>query len=70
MRKVSLAATQMSCTDDKQANIEAAEQHVRGAASRGAQIILLQELFETPYFCKDMNEDTCHWSASLYSATN
>ena len=26
---------------------------VRDAAARGAQIILLQELFETPYFCKD-----------------
>lgn len=56
MRKVSLAATQMACADDNKANIETAERQVRDAASRGAQIILLQELFETPYFCKDMNE--------------
>ncbi len=57
MRKVSLAATQMACADDRKANIELAEQQVRDAASRGAEVILLQELFETPYFCKDMNED-------------
>jgi N-carbamoylputrescine amidase len=30
---------------------------VRAAAARGAQIILLPELFETPYFCKDQNVD-------------
>jgi N-carbamoylputrescine amidase len=30
-----------------------AEKLVREAAKRGAQVILLQELFETPYFCKD-----------------
>jgi len=54
MRKVSLAATQMACTEDSSRNIDLAEQQVRDAAARGAQIILLQELFETPYFCKDM----------------
>jgi len=53
MRKVSLAATQMACTEDSSKNIDLAEQQVRDAAARGAQIILLQELFETPYFCKD-----------------
>ena len=57
MRKVSLATTQMACVDDKGTNIELAEQLVRDAAARGAQIILLQELFEKPYFCKDMKDD-------------
>lgn len=54
MRSVSLAATQMACVEDSGINVDLAEQQVRDAAGRGAQIILLQELFETPYFCKDM----------------
>jgi N-carbamoylputrescine amidase len=57
MRTVNLAATQMACVADRDTNVELAEAQVRDAASRGAQIILLQELFETPYFCKDMNTD-------------
>ncbi len=52
-RTVSLAATQMACSWDKSANIAKAEKLVRDAASQGAQVILLQELFETPYFCID-----------------
>jgi N-carbamoylputrescine amidase len=51
--KVTLAATQFACSADAAANLDAAERAVRSAAQRGAQIILLQELFETPYFCKD-----------------
>ncbi len=54
-RQVKVAATQMSCSWDSQSNIQNAEQLVREAASQGAQIILLQELFETPYFCIDIN---------------
>jgi N-carbamoylputrescine amidase len=53
MRQVTVAATQMSCGWDKAANIAKAERLVRDAAAAGAQIILLQELFETPYFCQD-----------------
>ncbi len=52
MRKVTVAATQMSCTWDRDENIRRAEKLVREAAAKGAQIILLQELFETPYFCQ------------------
>ena len=53
MSTITVAATQMACTRDLAANIERAESLVRRAASRGANIVLLQELFETPYFCKD-----------------
>ena len=53
MRLVTLAATQMACTSDSEANVAKAESLVREAAAKGAQIILLQELFETPYFCQD-----------------
>jgi N-carbamoylputrescine amidase len=53
MRKVTVAATQMACEADASANIARAEKLVREAAAKGAQIILIQELFETRYFCQD-----------------
>lgn len=57
-RPVTVAATQFSCSWDVEANIARAEQLVREAAGRGAQVILLQELFETPYFC--IEQDSRH----------
>ena len=55
MRKVTAAATQMSCSRDWEENLQKAEDLVRQAAEQGAQIILLQELFETRYFCQTQN---------------
>ena len=49
-RQVTLAATQMACTADRDENVRGAERLVRTAAAAGADIVLLQELFETPYF--------------------
>jgi N-carbamoylputrescine amidase len=57
-RPVRVAAIQMACSWDAGANIAAAEILVREAAGRGAQIILLPELFETPYFC--IEQDARH----------
>jgi N-carbamoylputrescine amidase len=45
----------MTCGWDADANIAKAERLVREAASRGAQIILLPELFEAPYFCVEQD---------------
>ena len=53
MRKVTVAATQMACSWDREANVARAEKLIREAARRGANVVLIQELFETPYFCKD-----------------
>ncbi len=50
MSAITVAATQMACSWDRDANIKQAEDLVRAAAGDGAQIVLLQELFETPYF--------------------
>ena len=50
MRKVNVAVTQMACSRERTDNIEKAENIVREASNRGANIILLQELFETQYF--------------------
>ena len=55
MRKVTAAVTQMSCSRDREENLQKAEGLVRQAAEQGAQIILLQELFETRYFCQTQN---------------
>ncbi|HAB88502.1 N-carbamoylputrescine amidase [Clostridium sp. OM05-9] len=52
MRKVKVAATQMSCSWNREEVLDKAEKLVRKAAAEGANIILLQELFETPYFCQ------------------
>ena len=51
--KITVAATQFACTPNAAENVARAESMVRQAAAKGAQVILLQELFETPYFCKD-----------------
>ncbi|HAQ73576.1 N-carbamoylputrescine amidase [Stutzerimonas nitrititolerans] len=56
-RTVTVAATQMACSWDRQANIAKAEKLVREAAAKGAQVILIQELFETPYFCQKPNPE-------------
>lgn len=53
MRKVTVAAIQMSCSCELTKNIEHAEQLIRKAAINGAQIILLPELFERQYFCQE-----------------
>ena len=53
MRNLTVAATQMACSWDRDANVARAEDLIRQAAGRGANLILIQELFETPYFCKD-----------------
>ena len=57
MRRLTLAATQMSCTWHRDRNVDRAIDLVREAASRGAQVVLPQELFETPYFCKEQRQD-------------
>ena len=57
-REVTVAAMQFACGWDIDRNIATAERLVRDAAKRGAQIILIQELFETPYFC--IEQDSRH----------
>ena len=57
MTQVTVAATQMACSWEIEKNLDRAEELVREAAGEGAQIILLQELFETPYFCPDQKQE-------------
>ena len=50
MRKVTVAATQMACTDNSDENIDKAVEIIRTAKEKGANIILIQELFTSLYF--------------------
>ena len=51
MSKVKIGMVQMSCSADKDENIKKAISKIREAAGKGAQIICLQELFTSLYFC-------------------
>lgn len=51
MQKVKVGLVQMSCSADKEGNVQKAISKIREAASNGAQIICLQELFTSLYFC-------------------
>ena len=57
MPEVTLAAVQMRCAADPSVNLDTAERLVRAAAKNGAQVILLPELFERPYFCQERRYD-------------
>lgn len=65
MRNVTVAAIQMYCNRSREENIAAAEGFIRDAAGKGAQIILLPELFETRYFCQEKNYDSYKLAQSL-----
>jgi len=54
--KVTVAATQMTCSWEIEENISKAKKIINDAANKEANIILLQELFQTPYFCIEYDE--------------
>lgn len=51
MSRVNIGIVQMSCVASKQQNMDKAISKIREAASKGAQIVCLQELFSSLYFC-------------------
>ena len=56
MAEVKVAATQFAAAQAREDNVVTAERLVRDASAKGANIVLLQELFETHYFCKDQEQ--------------
>lgn len=58
MRNITVASIQMQCVKDSKKNIETAKRLVLDAAKKGAQVILLPELFENLYFCQEKNYDS------------
>ena len=55
MKNVSFALIQLSCDEDQSKNTEKTFSAIRAAASKGAQVICLQELFQSIYFCYEEN---------------
>jgi N-carbamoylputrescine amidase len=49
---VKIGLIQMSCGEDVRANLDKTIENIKGAASKGAKIICLQELFKSTYFCQ------------------
>ncbi len=62
-RTVTVAAIQMQCSTDPLENLVTAERMIRDAAVKGAQIVLLPELFERPYFCQERRYDYYDYAA-------
>src|ERR1700689_4507995 len=56
-QKFHIGLVQMSCAVDPNENLAKAEWKIREAAARGAQIICLQELFRSQYFCREENAE-------------
>ena len=65
MRKVKVAAIQMSMSDKVDENIKKADRLVREAKEKGANIILLPELFERPYFCQERRDEYYGFAKSV-----
>jgi len=51
--KFRIGLVQMSCSEDAAENLERAVARIREAAAGGAQIVCLQELFRSQYFCRE-----------------
>ncbi|WIA16080.1 hypothetical protein OEZ85_012805 [Tetradesmus obliquus] len=64
-RVVKVAATQLEITRDPEKNLAKAEKIVREAAAAGANVILLQELFENWYFCQEQKGEYFDWAKPL-----
>ena len=60
--QVRVAATQCAFTDNLAENVARVEALVRGAAARGAQVILPSELFESTYFCREEKDAFFDWA--------
>ena len=65
MKKVKVGLIQMSCGRDKKENLDKAVVKIREAAKKGAQIVCLQELFTSFYFCDVEDYDNFDLAESI-----
>lgn len=65
MRKITAAAVQMRCDISREVNLRRAEEFVRRAAAQGAQLVLLPELWERPYFCQERRYEYYRYAQPL-----
>ncbi len=66
---LSLALVQLPCSDDIEANMQNTMRRIREAAAKGAQIVILQELFAWPYFCREVDERFFDWAEAVPGPT-
>lgn len=69
MSKVKVGLVQMSCTSDKEGNLQKAVQQIKQAAADGAQIVCLQELFTSLYFCDTEDYENFKLAESIPGVT-
>lgn len=69
MSEITVAALQQSCNDDKSANLAETERLIREAAGAGAQLVVLQELHATRYFCQTQDTAVFDLAESLEGPT-
>lgn len=65
MNKVNVAAIQMQCGKNVQANLDKARGMIEQAVRKGAQMILLPELFEREYFCQQRRYEFYDYAKSV-----
>ena len=65
MRKIKVAAVQLRCAASVEDNLRHAEELVRSAAAQGAQLVLLPELWERPYFCQERRYEYYQYALPL-----
>ncbi len=68
-RMLKTAMIQQQCTVDKKENIEKAIGYIKEASSNGAKIICLQELFNTIYFCYELDKKYYDWAEAIPGPT-
>jgi N-carbamoylputrescine amidase len=67
--RVTVGLVQMRCTRDIEANVEKSIARIRDAAAQGAQIVCLQELFNTPYLAQVEEHEHFDWAEPIPGPT-
>ena len=67
---VTIGLIQMACSQDTDNNLKLAMDSIRTASQKGAQIICLPELFQTPYFCQTEDAQNFSYAEHLPSPTS
>jgi N-carbamoylputrescine amidase len=65
MKKTEIALIQYSCSDNLNENLDKAHHFVAKAAGEGANVVALQELFNTTYFCREIDQRYFEWAEPL-----
>lgn len=64
-----LSILQYSCSEQKNENSDKAEELIREAALKGAEVVALPELFNTTYFCREIDQKYFNWAETIPGPT-